>query len=130
MAIGNVIGSNVFNILMILGITGLVCPMQMQGITIIDFVVLLLSIATVKAQEKFVFMPQWTAQAQFAGYYVALDQGFYREAGIDVDIVHPSATQSTLSRVESDEIHATTLELCQALKVVDKGVPIVNILQT
>ncbi|MBO4826489.1 MAG: calcium/sodium antiporter [Prevotella sp.] len=44
MAIGNVIGSNVFNILMILGITGLVCPMQMQGITIIDFVVLLLSI--------------------------------------------------------------------------------------
>ena len=93
-------------------------------------VVLLLSTATVKAQEKFVFMPQWTAQAQFAGYYVALDQGFYREAGIDVDIVHPSATQSTLSRVESDEIHATTLELCQALKVVDKGVPIVNILQT
>ena len=43
-AIGNVIGSNVFNILMILGITGLVCPMQMQGITAVDFAVLIVSI--------------------------------------------------------------------------------------
>lgn len=42
-AIGNVIGSNVFNILMILGITGLICPMQMQGITLVDMSVMLIS---------------------------------------------------------------------------------------
>ena len=35
-AIGNVLGSNVFNILGILGVTGLVCPMQLQGITNTD----------------------------------------------------------------------------------------------
>ncbi|MBP3228062.1 MAG: calcium/sodium antiporter [Bacteroidaceae bacterium] len=39
-AIGNVIGSNVFNILMILGVTGLVRPMQLDGITMVDFTVL------------------------------------------------------------------------------------------
>ena len=39
-AIGNVIGSNVFNILMIVGITGLVLPMDIQGITPIDLYVL------------------------------------------------------------------------------------------
>ena len=43
-AIGNVIGSIVFNVLMILGITGIVCPMQMQGITIVDLSVMLGSI--------------------------------------------------------------------------------------
>lgn len=43
-AIGNVIGSNVFNILMILGITGVVLPMDIQGITRLDFAVLLGSI--------------------------------------------------------------------------------------
>ena len=91
---------------------------------------LLLVTTTAMAQNQFVFMPQWTAQAQFAGYYVALEKGFYKEAGVNVDIVHPSATQSTRSRVESDEIHATTLELCQAMKLVDNGVPLVNILQT
>ena len=40
-AIGNVIGSNVFNILMILGITGVVLPMDIQSITLVDFGVLL-----------------------------------------------------------------------------------------
>ena len=35
-AIGNVIGSNVFNVLMIIGITGLVKPMNITGITVID----------------------------------------------------------------------------------------------
>lgn len=29
---------------------------------------------------------QWTAQAQFAGYYAAVDQGFYRDEGLDVTI--------------------------------------------
>ena len=42
-AIGNVIGSNVFNILMILGVTGLICPMQIQGITTIDLFVMTIS---------------------------------------------------------------------------------------
>lgn len=44
LAIGNVIGSNVFNILGILGITGLICPMQTSGLTIVDSIVLLASI--------------------------------------------------------------------------------------
>ena len=35
-AIGNVIGSNVFNILAILGLTATVCPIQIQGITLLD----------------------------------------------------------------------------------------------
>ena len=39
-AIGNVIGSNVFNILMILGITGMICPMDLHGITLVDMGVL------------------------------------------------------------------------------------------
>ena len=42
-AIGNVIGSNVFNILMIIGITGLVKPMHIAGITPVDLTMLLVS---------------------------------------------------------------------------------------
>lgn len=30
---------------------------------------------------------QWVAQAQFAGYYAALDQGYYKDEGLDVEIV-------------------------------------------
>ena len=92
---------------------------------------LLVSAASVAmAQERFVFTPQWTAQAQFAGYYVAQEQGFYRDAGIEVDIVHPSLTQPAMSRIQRNESQATTLQLCQAMEIIDSGIPLVNILQT
>lgn len=42
-AIGNVLGSNVFNILMILGVTGLIQPMNTQGITMVDLTVMVMS---------------------------------------------------------------------------------------
>lgn len=43
-AIGNVIGSNVFNILMIIGATGIVLPMNILGITLVDYSVMMGSI--------------------------------------------------------------------------------------
>ena len=100
------------------------------GITV--FIALLIGMASVSvnAQEKFIFTPQWTAQAQFAGYYVALEKGFYEEAGLDVEIIHPSITQTAISRIRNNESHATTLQLAQAMEIIDDGIPLVNILQT
>ncbi len=101
-----------------------------------DFVPLLLLLAPcsalhVSAQgDTLVFTPQWTAQAQFAGYYVAEEMGFYKEAGVEVRIEHPSVTQPAMSRLRSNKCHATTMQLCQALEIVDGGIPLVNILQT
>lgn len=46
-AIGNALGSNVFNILAILGITGMITPMTLKGITSIDLSMLVISIMLV-----------------------------------------------------------------------------------
>lgn len=46
-AIGNVIGSNVFNILLILGVTSVISPLQLEGITMLDMGVMMGSIAMV-----------------------------------------------------------------------------------
>ena len=98
---------------------------------------LLLLVATwaavqkVSAQEEtIVFTPHWTAQAQFAGFYVAEAKGFYREAGVKVRIEHPSVTQPAMSRLRNNECQATTLQLCQAMEIIDDGISLVNILQT
>ena len=80
--------------------------------------------------ETIVFTPQWTAQAQFAGYYVAAEKGFYRKAGVKVRIEHPTSTQPAMSRLRKNVCQATTLQLCQALEIIDAGTPLVNILQT
>ena len=82
------------------------------------------------AQQKMTFTPQWTPQAQFAGYYVALELGFYKDAGIDLEIVHPNATESAIARLRNNTSQFTTLQLCQAMETIDNGVPLVNILQT
>lgn len=38
------------------------------------------------AADKVTLQLKWVTQAQFAGYYVAKDKGFYKEEGLDVDI--------------------------------------------
>jgi cation:H+ antiporter len=43
-AIGNVLGSNVFNILMVLGATAVIHPMRIMGITIVDLMMMLVSV--------------------------------------------------------------------------------------
>ena len=88
------------------------------------------TIACYAQKETIVFSPQWTAQAQFAGYYVAMEKGFFKQAGVNVKIVHPSVTQPALSRMLNNESQATTLQLCQAMEVIDMGEELVNILQT
>ena len=98
---------------------------------LISFLALMATVYVVQAQdETIVFTPQWTAQAQFAGFYVAEAKGFFREAGVKVKIEHPSVTQSAMSRIRSNASQATTLQLCQAIEIVDGGFPLVNILQT
>ena len=43
-AMGNVIGSCVYNILLIIGVTGVIAPMTINGLTIVDFSMLMVSI--------------------------------------------------------------------------------------
>lgn len=96
----------------------------------ISAIVILAAMPSWAQDTHIVFTPQWTAQAQFAGYYVAKEKGFYDEVNLDVQIVHPSITEPALSRMYDRESHITTMQLCQAMKIIDDGFPLVNILQT
>ena len=91
---------------------------------------LLLSTIIARAQhERFVFTTAWMAQAQFAGYYVAYERGFYKEAGLDVDIQHPTLTSSALTRLKSQQCHAAMFSLLSAMDFISQGFPLVNIFQ-
>ncbi|MBP5777104.1 MAG: calcium/sodium antiporter [Prevotella sp.] len=46
-AIGNVLGSNVFNILLILGTTAVIHPLRIMGITIVDLMMMLVSVGII-----------------------------------------------------------------------------------
>ncbi len=57
---------------------------------------------SVFAQKEIVFSPQWTAQTQFAGFYVADAKGNYREAGLNMHIQHPSVSNPCINRLMYD----------------------------
>jgi NitT/TauT family transport system substrate-binding protein len=91
---------------------------------------LLMMPAAMKAQgEHFVFTTAWKAQAQFAGYYVAYERGFYQKEGLDVEIHHPTLTCSALTRLKSQECDASMFSLMSAMDFISQGFPLVNIFQ-
>ena len=91
---------------------------------------ILLGLAThSQAQTRLVFTPQWTAQAQFAGFYVADAKGFYKEAGLNVSIEHPSSSNPNINRLKMGQCQFITLHLVSAMKFIDEGTQLVNISQ-
>lgn len=89
----------------------------------------ILPLNAVNAQKKVVFTPQWTAQAQFVGFYVANSKGFYKDAGLDVTIKHPSASKPSIDYLTEGESQFITLNLVTAMTLMDKGVKLRNVLQ-
>ena len=87
------------------------------------------SAGTTNAQS-IVLTPKWTAQAQFAGYYVAEKMGFYKEEGLDVRIQHPSLSESSFSFLKKGKAQAVVMNLSYALTEFFAGARVVNILQT
>lgn len=83
----------------------------------------------VKAQS-IILTPKWTAQAQFAGYYVAEKKGFYKEEGLDVRVVHPTHSESSFSFLKKGEAQAAVMNLSYALMESFAGEKVINILQT
>ena len=80
--------------------------------------------------QQITFTPQWTPQSQFAGYYAALDNGYYAEVGLDVTIKHPTASYSSMSMLKDGTANIITSELISAMIATEKEMRLVNLLQT
>lgn len=93
------------------------------------FVIMMMLGTAVRAQQ-IVLTPQWAAQSQFAGYYVAQEMGFYKEAGVDVVIEHATTSEKAINRLLSGKSNAITMMLFDAMYQIELGAEIVNVLQT
>ena len=79
--------------------------------------------------EQFIFTTAWTAQSQFAGYYIAKEKGFYKQAGLDIVIQHPSLTSSAFHRLQTAQTNAIMMSMMSAIDFISQGIPLVNIFQ-
>src|SRR5918996_5233849 len=90
---------------------------------------LALSAGAAEAADQITLQLKWVTQAQFAGYFVAKDKGFYDEAGLDVTI-KPGGPDINPSQVIAGGGADVVIDwMPSALATREKGVPLVNIAQ-
>jgi len=72
---------------------------------------------------------KWVTQAQFGGYYVAKDKGFYTEEGLDVTIKPGGPDIAPEQVIAGGGADVIVDWMGGALAARDKGVPLINIAQ-
>ncbi|MCL4863796.1 MAG: ABC transporter substrate-binding protein, partial [Caldilineaceae bacterium] len=72
---------------------------------------------------------QWVTQSQFAGYYAALDQGFYADEGLDVTILEGAVEIVPQQVVAAGEAEFGIAWAPKVLASREQGADLVNIAQ-
>jgi len=94
-------------------------------------VLLFLALPASAQVKKIVFTPQWHANAQFAGYIIAREMGFYEEEGLDVTIKYPESGKSSLEMLRNGNSDMVTAILMNAIiSKTTQEIDLVNVMQT
>ena len=81
------------------------------------------------AKDKVTLQLKWVTQAQFAGYYVAKEKGFYDEVDLDVEIKPGGPDIAPPQVIAGGGADVIIDWMPSALASREKGVPLVNIAQ-
>ncbi|SIQ32080.1 NitT/TauT family transport system substrate-binding protein [Rhizobium sp. RU20A] len=81
------------------------------------------------AADKVTLQLKWVTQAQFAGYYVAKEKGYYEEEGLDVEIKPGGPDIAPAQVIAGGGADVIVDWMPSALATREKGVPLVNIAQ-
>jgi NitT/TauT family transport system substrate-binding protein len=88
-----------------------------------------LMLAGAASAEDVTLQLKWVTQAQFAGYYVALDQGFYEEEGLNVTIKPGGPDIAPPQVIAGGGADVIVEWMPAALAAREAGLPLVNIAQ-
>jgi NitT/TauT family transport system substrate-binding protein len=90
---------------------------------------LFVALAGTARAEDVTLQLKWVTQAQFAGYYVAKDKGFYEEEGLNVTIKPGGPDIAPEQVIAAGQADVITTWMPAALAARERGVPLVNIAQ-
>ncbi|WP_366658325.1 ABC transporter substrate-binding protein [Fodinicurvata sp. EGI_FJ10296] len=82
-----------------------------------------------QAQDDFTLQLKWVTQGQFAGYFVADEQGFYEEAGLNVTIQPGGPDIAPPQVIAAGGADAIVEWMPAALAARERGVDLVNVAQ-
>ncbi|MCU1526190.1 MAG: transporter substrate-binding protein [Microbacteriaceae bacterium] len=82
-----------------------------------------------KALTKVTLQLQWVAQAQFAGYYAAVDQGFYKDEGLDVTIKEAGSDTVPIKSVADGDADYAISWVPKVLGSIEQGINVTDVAQ-
>ena len=85
--------------------------------------------ATAQEMTEVKLQLQWVAQAQFAGYYAAVEQGYYEEVGLDVEIVEGGVDIVPQDVLSAGDVDYAISWVPKVLGSIEKGAKITNVAQ-
>jgi NitT/TauT family transport system substrate-binding protein len=88
-----------------------------------------LGLVSAQAADKVTLQLKWVVQGQFAGYLVAKDKGFYKEAGLEVTVAPGGPDIAPETVIANKQADVIVDWMPAALAAREKGVPLVNIAQ-
>ena len=74
--------------------------------------------------DKFSFRLNWTLYGEHAPFFVALDKGFYKEAGLDVDIVEGSGSTTVAQLTANATNPVSYVDAATMMRGINAGMPI------
>jgi NitT/TauT family transport system substrate-binding protein len=92
-------------------------------------IALCMAATSAQAADPLTLQLKWVTQAQFAGYYVAKEKGFYDDEGLDVTIKAGGPDVNPSQVIAGGGADVVVDWMPSALATREKGVPLVNIAQ-
>ncbi len=103
--------------------------MRQTLVTTTAALALLAGTGAAAAEDEFTIQLKWVTQAQFAGYYVALEKGFYEAHGLDVTILPGGPDIAPPQVIAAGGADVIIEWMPAALAARERGVPLVNVAQ-
>jgi NitT/TauT family transport system substrate-binding protein len=80
--------------------------------------------ASAQALEKFPFRLNWTLYGEHAPFFVAQDKGFYKEVGLDVEILEGSGSTTVAQLVANQTNPVAYVDAATMMRGINAGMPI------
>ena len=83
--------------------------------------------AAAQTPEKFVFALNWFAVGDHAAYWVALDKGYYKAKGLDVELQNSKGSGDSIAKVDQGRADAGLADAAAMIPAISRGAKVKSV---
>jgi NitT/TauT family transport system substrate-binding protein len=100
----------------------------MSKLAVLALCAISLAVARVQAQERTVIMVDWSPHGMHAGLHLAAQKGWFKDAGLNVEVQDGRGSGSTIQQVAANKLDVGFAQLGAMAPAVANGLPVTSIM--